>query len=259
MNVVNRDIAEDLRSFKVIDGHAHLGYYKLFNMPDNDIKGILKRLKQTGMLKAAVSPMMGLEADYKLGNDYTAKAISKSKGSILGYACINPWEDDVKEELKRCFDELGMSLIKLHPDLIDCPADSERYIPVYEFADERNLTVMNHSWGSGENLRTIARKYKNMKLIQAHYATAWDGTKMPDIVKAVKEMDNAWLDTAGSGNYYGAFEKMVNYLGADKLIFGTDFPFLDAAWQIGNIFYSDITETEKKKIMYDNFNKLIND
>jgi len=245
--------------YKIIDAHGHLGYYKLFNIPDNNYEGILKSMDRTGVDKVCVSTLAGLEVDYKYGNDQVAEAIDKSEGRILGFACINPFEkEEIIPELERCFDNLKMTAIKLHPSLHDCPAESKNYIPVYEFAHERKLVIMNHSWGSGNNLRYIASKYHDAKFIQAHYGSAWDGNQELDILEAIKELDNAWLDTAGSGCYLGAFEKIVHMMGADKLIFGTDIPFLDISWQIGNVVFSDITDVEKKKILSTNFFKLIN-
>ena len=249
-----------LKKYKMIDSHCHLGYYKLFNIPDNDYRSMLDSMDRGGVDKICVSTLTGLEVDYKYGNDMVAEAVKNSNGRILGYACINPYEkNQIIPELERCFDKLNMTAIKLHPDLSDCPADSKNYIPVYEFANDRKKVVMNHSWGSAQNLRIIAEKYPNMKLIQAHYGTAWDGNQELDILKVIKEMDNVWLDTAGSGGYLGAFEKMVKMLGADKLVFGTDFPFFDIGWQIGNIAFADIGEEEKVKVLSTNFSKIIGD
>lgn len=57
---------------------------------------------------------------------------------------------------------------------------------------------MNHSRGTGENLKRIASKYKKRKFIHAHHDTAWDGSQIPPIVMVVKETYNAWVGTAGS-------------------------------------------------------------
>ncbi|NSW89116.1 MAG: amidohydrolase [Firmicutes bacterium] len=252
-------IREIIGKYRIIDAHGHLGYYKLFNIPDSSAEGILKTMDRVGIEKICVSSLAGLEVDYKYGNDMVADAIKSSKGRILGYACVNPFEqNDVIPELERCFDKLNMTAIKLHPDLSDCPADSKKYIPVYEFAHQRKLVIMNHSWGSAQNLRSIADKYYNIKFIQAHYGSAWDGNQELEILKAIRDLDNVWLDTAGSGCYLGAFEKTVDFLGADKIVFGSDFPFFDPCHQLGNVVLSNISEEDKVKILSINFLKLVN-
>jgi predicted TIM-barrel fold metal-dependent hydrolase len=247
-----------VRKYRIIDSHGHLGYYKLFNIPDNSAKGMLKSMDKVGIEKVCVSALIGLEGDYKLGNDMVGEAIRISNGRIMGHACINPFEKaDIIPELERCFNELNMSAIKLHPGLNDCPADSKNYYPVYEFAHEKKLVVMNHAWGNAKNLSFLAKKYYNIKLIQAHFGSAWDGNEEREILKSAKDLENVWIDTAGSGCYVHAFEKTVDYLGAEKIVFGTDFPFLDPCHQIGNVVFSDISDEDKNKILSLNFLKLI--
>ncbi len=246
------------KKYRILDVHGHIGYYKLFNMPGCNADDMVNSMDRAGIEKIMISSMIALEADCVYGNDMTADAIRRYPDRFLGYAAINPYEqEEIIPELSRCFDELSMTAIKLHPDLNDCPADSDLFIPVYRFANERNLIIMNHSWGSSSNLTKLSTKYPNIKFIQAHYGSSWDGSRPLEIFETIKKLDNVYLDTAGSGSYYGAFEKTFEYFGEDKLIFGTDFPFFDAAWQIGNVVCSDIPEKSKQKILCDNFLRLL--
>lgn len=257
-NVSNNDMLKTVMKYGIIDAHGHLGYYKLFNIPDNSAEQMIKSMDRTGIQKICISTLVGLELDYVYGNNMVADAINRFGDRFMGYANINPFEqDDILHELERCFDKLNMTAIKLHTDLNECPADSKLYIPVYEFAHERKLVIMSHSWGTASNLAKIASKYYNVKYIQAHYGSSWDGNSDNEIINAIKELDNAYLDTAGSGAIFGAFEKTVDYLGDNKLIFGTDFPFFDPCQQIGNIVFSEICEEAKTKILRDNFLNLI--
>jgi len=251
-------IFETAKKYKIIDAHGHLGYYKLFNIPDNNVEAMVKSMDRVGIEKVCISTLAGLELDDKYGNNMVADAVERFGDRFLGYANINPYEqEDITNELERCFDTLHMAAIKLHTELNDCPANSKRFIPVYEFAHERKIIIMNHSWGSAKNLVEIASKYYNAKYIQAHNGSSWDGSNENEIIKAVKELDNAYLDTAGSGAFFGAFEKTVEYVGEDKLIFGTDFPFFDPCHQIGNVVFSDISEEAKVKILRINFLNLL--
>lgn len=252
------NIFETIKKYRIIDSHGHIGYYKSFNIPDSNPKKMVSRMDSLGIEKICISSMAGLELDCIYGNNMVAEAIQRFRDRLLGYANINPFEHaEIIPELERCFDKLNMTAIKLHPDLSECPADSKLFIPVYEFAHNRKLIIMSHSWGTSRNLTRIASKYYNIKFIQAHDGSAWDGSQEIDRMKAVKELDNAWLDTAGSSSYFGAFEKTVEYMGEDKLLFGTDFPFLDACQQIGNVVFSDVSEDAKVKILRTNFLRLI--
>jgi predicted TIM-barrel fold metal-dependent hydrolase len=251
-------IADKIRKYRIIDSHGHMGYYKLFNMPGNSADKMVETMDRVGIEKICVSAMPGLEVDYRYGNEMVADAIRRFGSRFLGYACINPYEqDDIIPELERCFDKLGMCAIKLHPDLIDCPAESSRYNPVYEFANERKLVIMNHTWGRPKFLADLAEKYKDVKFVHAHYGSVWDGVSEFEMLKLFRDIENVYVDNAGSSGYLGAFERLVDYVGADKIVFGTDMPFLDARHQIGNVVLSEIDEEAKIKILSKNFLSLI--
>lgn len=252
------NIRKTIAKYRIIDAHGHLGYYRLFNIPDSSAAAIVEKMNRVGIEKSCISSLAGLDLDYVYGNNMVADAVKQFGDRFLGYANINPFEqEDILPELERCFDKLNMTAIKIHPDLNECSAESKLFIPVYEFAHERKLIIMSHTWGVPGNLTKIASKYYNAKFIQAHYGSAWDGNQHIDIMEEVKSLDNAWLDTAGTSSFFGAFEKTVEYMGEDKILFGTDFPFLDACQQIGNVVFSDIDEEAKIKILRTNFLKLI--
>ncbi len=253
-NTVGADIREVVAAYGVIDAHAHIGFYKVFHTPQNGTEGLLRVLDRTGMAELWISSLVGLDADIAYGNDMVAAAVAAAPGRLCGYACVNPYEPAlVLPELERCFRTLGMRAIKLHPQLNVCPEDSPLYEPVYAWADARGLAVLNHSWGSPANLRRVARQYPNMRILVAHYGSAWDGVHPNETLQAVRELPNVWVDTAGSGAYLGAIERTYEAVGGEKLVFGTDVPFLDASYQIGNVVYADIPEADKRRILRENF------
>ena len=56
---------------------------------------------------------------------------------------------------------------------------------------------------------------------------------------------------------FGEIERLVKEAGSDKLLFGSDIPYLDAGFQIGSIIYSQIKDEDKRKILGTNMLNII--
>jgi len=249
---------DKIKSYSIWDAHGHMGCYKLFNNPGSDAASILKIMDLCGIERVCVSHLAALEADVTFGNDMVAQAIVQSEGRIMGYAAVNPFEKElVIPELTRCFDRLNFSAIKLHASLIDCPADSQLYEPVYAFAHKRRLAVMAHNFPDINKMEKICDKYCDAFFIQAHYGSAWDGASEPECFTLAKNAPNFYVDCAGSKVLTGVIEKTVDAIGPEKLIFGTDFTFLDPRHQLGYVVFSKINEEHKRMILRENFKRIL--
>ena len=99
--------------------------------------------------------------------------------------------------------------------------------------------------------------FKNVNFVVAHYGGSWDGYRTDDVLNVVRNIENVYTDTASSVAWYGAFERLIDYVGADKVLFGSDFLFLDAAFQLGRIIGADIEQKEKEKALGGNFKRLL--
>ena len=51
---------------------------------------------------------------------------------------------------------------------------------------------------------------------------------------------------------------MIGKVGADKITFGTDMPFLNGAAEVGKLYESGVSDIDRQKIFYDNAAKLLN-
>ncbi len=119
---------------------------------------------------------------------------------------------------------------------------------LFAFANEQKAFVAMHP---AETERTVpfADKYPDMKLILAHLGNMGH-------INAISwaKHGNIFTDTSGiasSQNYI--LEYAVEKVGADKIFFGTD--TYSCAFQRGRIDYADISEEDKKKILFENAKK----
>ena len=50
--------------------------------------------------------------------------------------------------------------------------------------------------------------------------------------------------------------KGVDLLGAERILFGTDYPICNPGMNVAAVLFEDLTETETKLILHDNFLRL---
>ena len=94
-----------------------------------------------------------------------------------------------------------------------------------------------------------AQKYPNAKFFMAHAIY----NEVEYEKRLITETDgNVWLElTAVPGNFEHV-ERLVQSVGSEKLLFGTDMPWFDEYQAAGGILSADITENDMRNILYRN-------
>jgi predicted TIM-barrel fold metal-dependent hydrolase len=71
---------------------------------------------------------------------------------------------------------------------------------------------------------------------------------MPEVKQA---LSNVWFDTAASGFLYtpAIYEQMAGIIGAERILFGTDYPLVSQKRPLGEIGKLDMDSEAKAKIL----------
>jgi len=64
------------------------------------------------------------------------------------------------------------------------------------------------------------------------------------------------LDLTTSNHCYGMIEHAVATVGADRIVFGSDTPFISAAGAVGKVLYARIPDEDKAKILGGNAKRI---
>ena len=75
-------------------------------------------------------------------------------------------------------------------------------------------------------------------------------------IDAVRKYTNIYLETCSSLAWYGLIERLVQKAGADRVVFGTDMPFMSPDQQIGRILFAKISDDEKRNVLGRNAEQL---
>jgi predicted TIM-barrel fold metal-dependent hydrolase len=244
----------------VVDCHGHLGPNPAFHIPDHSPAAMAARMDRLGIAKLCIASHTAIYADFHAGNEETAAAIAAFPDRFLGGIVLNAhYADEVRPELDRCLARGGFRFIKLHSSLHKYRLDSDACEPIWREAERRDLPVLVHSWAGSpdcgyEACKKVATAHPGVRLILGH-SLAPDGYE--DACRLAEAHPNVWLDTVTSLVDYGQLDFLVGRVGAERILYGSDMPFLDPAPQLAKVVFARISDDAKRRILGGNAARLL--
>jgi aminocarboxymuconate-semialdehyde decarboxylase len=219
----------------------------------------------------------------RVANDLYLEAVEKWPKRFVAYAALPlPHVDESLKELERTLGQRGFVGATIPTSILDKSIADPSFLPVYEELNRRGSVLFVHPGGYGAYspliqdfhltwmigapiedtiavahliLRGIPQKYPKLKIINTHIGGAlpmlmqrldniykWENPALGEAPSTTAR--RMWYDTVGHG-YDPALEAGIRSLGADRLVFGTDFPYEPGALFKRSIDY--ISEVGLKK------------
>ena len=203
-------------------------------------------------------------------NDYIIDSINRYPERLIGFCSIQPRDSEAIAELKRCANEGIKGIGEMRAD-IQCfdMGDKDFVEPVAEVAQSHGLIILTHASepaghsypGKGtitpEILYRFITNFPGLRIVLAH----WGGglpfyALMPEVAEALK---NVYFDTAASPFLYHdqVFNQVAELVGADKILFGSDYPLIAQERAIKSITALDLPEKARDKILGQNAKRLL--
>ncbi len=251
-----------IEDVEIIDFHAHIGPYFNMNIPVNDPDGMVRLMDRCGIAKTICSTTSALNGDIVAGNNIMLEAVRKYRGRLYGACAVNGNYPGLSmDELERCFAaDRDVKYVKVHPILACCKLNDRRLRPVFDFAAGRGLFVLAHTWldndayGNLDIFAGVARDWPGVKWLMGHSGGPFAGVRAVDIAH---ELPNVFLDLTISSCPARQIEFFVREVGSERIIFGTDNPFIDPRPQIGRVFLADIGRDDMMNIVGRNARRFI--
>lgn len=245
----------------VMDCHGHIGFHPDFPAYKADAESMLAVMDLMNIEKLAITSTLACYNDCPRGNAEIEPVLRQHPDRFLGYVTVNPNPPGQGvEELERWSGFHHPPLIKLHPGLHKYPVHGEHYKPIWDYANEHEAVVLVHTWDSDPNcgpllFPPIARAHPRARILLGHAGVTWRGYMQA--VEAAKAAPNLFLDLAGSQHHRLILERCVDLVGVERILFGSDMPFLEASMTLAHVLTARIPDAGKEQILRHNFLSLV--
>lgn len=204
-------------------------------------------------------------------NDYILESISRYPERLVGFCSVQLHSPEAAlEEIERCVRGgiKGIGELRLDIQLLDM-GDEQLINPLVDTIKKHKLIMLihtsepvGHSYpGKGtftpEMLYPFIADNPEIAIVCSH----WGGglpfyALMPEVERAIS---NIYFDTAASPFLYypQIYEQAVQLIGADKILFGSDYPLLQQERCFKEIDDCNLPEESKKMILAGNAQRLL--
>ena len=251
----------------IIDIHTHLATPG--TQPDPKEMDIMIRLaRRHGVERAvALGNLIGVggpnptQDDIRTINENSLNAVKAHPDFFIGFCYLNPEHPPEFSlgEIERCVVTGGMKGIKFW---IAVKAPDKRHDPLMRRIEELGIPVLYHAWykqteqGTNEStpaeVADLARRFPKVSIVMAHL-TGDAERGVLDILAC----PNVLIDTSGGQPEAGLVEYAVRRLGAERVIYGSDWPIRDFGVQVGRVLGARLTEAQNNLIFRANAERII--
>ena len=232
----------------VIDSHGHLGIAVGMAYVDSSPDSLVAAMDRLGIDKIHLSSSWANKGQARLGNDQVLAAMRRYPGRIYGYM-VAPvgYAEQIIPELERCY-AVGFRAVKVwsYGNRPGLPYDHPNYRLVFDYAEERGLPVLAHTWGNElDELDAAFQRYYRIRWILAHTGCR----QLDKYVRAARTFGQVYLETCLSACPRGLIERLVAEVPLEKILWGSDQPYLNAANQLGRVLFARISPEAKRAIL----------
>lgn len=256
----------------IIDVHAHIfpekvaaravesigNYYGLPMYGKGTASDLLKSGSKINVCKYVVHSTATRMEQVKSINDFI-EAKQSENDCFIGFGTLHPGLLDIDSEVDRII-ALGLKGVKLHPEFQNFSIDDEDMLKIYK-AIEGKLPMLMHvgdenkTSSSPKRLAKILNMFPNLVVIAAHLG----GYQMWDQSVEYLVGKNLYFDTSSSLFQLDSRKatEIIRMHGADKVLFGSDFPMWIHEEELDRFNRLDLTEKERRLILYGNAKRLL--
>ncbi len=263
-----------INNIYTIDSHCHIypekiaekavggtdNFYSTKSVGRGTVADLIESGKNSGIDHFIVQSVATTPKQVASINRFIAQEVEKSDGIMTGLGTLHPDSEDIKGDVAHIL-KLGLKGVKLHPDIQAFKLDDYRCLKIYELCEENNLPILIHTgdnrydYSNPNRMLPILETYTKLKIIGAHLGgwSIWE-----QAVNSYKDMPNFYVDCSSSFNYLKPekAKEIIRKYGADRVLFGTDYPMWSQSREIEYFLGLSLDEFEIRSILNMNAKKL---
>lgn len=247
----------------IIDSHLHLGVMSGYYNYDNSLSTLLNRMDTLNIRYAVNSGSLDLTyGDFDRSYQNDILVYKQSGERIFSYYSFNPnTVQQCLDMMEKYKDRKIFKGIKIHPAWHKAFGHDPRYEAVFKYASENALPILCHTWSISltnpiqkfsvpSTLTRYASQYRDVRLILGHSGGRYGG--MLEAIELARSCPNVFCDVAGDIYLDRFVETLVSRIGADRVLYGSDYSMMDQRIMLGVVLGADISHEDKEKILCKN-------
>lgn len=263
-------------NYPIIDSHCHIypdkiaaravegtgNFYEFRGAGDGTLSGLIKDGTAVGIGHFVVQSVATTPHQVRSINEFIAREVAENPTMLTGLGTLHPESEDIAADLRH-LQELGLKGVKLHPDIQRFKIDDYRCLKIYELCEREGLPILMHTgdsrydYSNPNRMLPILQIYTGLTVIGAHLGgwSVWD-----EAMDKLAHLPNLYVDCSSCMPFL-PHEKVfaiIRRYGADRVLFGSDFPMFLPSKELPALLKLGLTEEELRLILHDNVCKLYN-
>ena len=262
------------KDYYIIDSHCHIypekiaakavagtdHFYDTIAKCDGTAGSLLQINAEVGIDHSLVQSVATTPKQVQSINNFIADTVAKADGRLTGLGTLHPDSEDQRADVQHLVD-LGLKGVKLHPDIQQFKIDDYRCLKIYELCEEFGLPILMHTgdkrydFYNTNRLIPILETYTDLTIIGAHLGgwSLWE-----EASKELAGIPNLYVDCSSTMAWVPLDKtaEIIRRYGADRVLFGTDYPMWHPKDEVEMFFNLGLTDEEMKLILSENVKKI---
>ena len=257
---------------RIIDFHAHIYPDKIAEKATNATgdfygitpacigtsEGLLREGKGAGISEFVLLPVATKPEQARSINTFIRDEVN-AHAEFHGFGTLHPDSATMLEEAEYIL-QSGLLGVKLHPDTQGFNTDDKRLFEVYDYLQGRGTLIVHcgdkrFDYSHPRRLKKVIDNFPKLCVIAAHLG----GWSLFDEAFALLKNSDCFFDISSCTMFLPS-EKVAKYIrgyGADRVLFGTDFPLWSPETEVNAFKNLPLTSEEFEKIAYKNALRVI--
>lgn len=250
----------------IIDAHLHLGLPGVLFTPEAELPDLLARMDRLAISQALCTDHGSLAGAVEKGLATLRAAFEQSAGRLYYLAVYDPRRpQECLAALDRAVGWPGLAGLKIHPVWHRTPAEDPCYRPAWRWAAEHDLALLAHTWSESdynplqrlstpERFEGFVQEFPQVRFVMGHAGGRGQGRLQA--LRMACQYPQVYLDFAGDIFCNRLIETLVGSVPVEKILFGSDFPWLDPRANLSRVLLAPIDLSAKMKILRTNAMKV---
>lgn len=256
--------------FEIIDFHVHPFITPdenvcRFPSSDMDKDFTLNIMKRNGVSKFCGSVISRKPSTietvwekFSVCNEHALELFDYYNGSYVAGCLVHPCNVDGSKKYIDLFSGKGLNLVgEIVPwsSHMQNSYNSAEMLEILDYASTKGMILSAHPT-SPDDMDLLCENLPNLTIVGAHPG---EGEQLERHILRAKKYKNYYLDLSGTGIFrYRTTRKIVDEIGAEKVIFGTDYPICSLQIYIDGVMRDELlSDDEKRLILSGNAKRLL--